>query len=144
MFRIGLVIVILCTVAGGIFAWNWKENPVAVAPPVAPVAPPIKQIAGSVDFGPYMGELQRRIKSHWHPPKKNISDRIQVVFRVNADGAMSKLRLSTKSESDVANSAALKAVQDSAPLAALPKGAPDYVDIQFTFDYNVLKGHKRI
>ena len=93
-----------------------------------------------VDFGPYMADLQRRIKRAWFPPKGNESKRVVVVFKVHTNGTMSNLRIVTSSGVSIADQAALKAVQNAAPFRPLPSGAPSDVDIQFTFDYNVFKG----
>lgn len=93
-----------------------------------------------VDFGPYMADLQRRIKKHWFPPKGNESKRVVVVFKVHSGGELSNLHLDHSSGVAIADNAALKAVEDAAPFRPLPAGAPDAVDIQFTFDYNVFTG----
>jgi TonB family protein len=93
-----------------------------------------------VDFGPYMADLQRRIKKHWFPPKGNESKRVVVVFKVHSGGELSGLHLDHSSGVAIADNAALKAVEDAAPFRPLPAGAPDAVDIQFTFDYNVFTG----
>ncbi|MCA9818646.1 MAG: TonB C-terminal domain-containing protein, partial [Cyanobacteria bacterium HKST-UBA01] len=92
-----------------------------------------------IDFGPYMADLQRRIKRAWFPPKGNESKRVMVVFKVHRNGTMSNLRLARSSGLAIADQAALKAVTNAAPFRPLPAGAPDDVDIQFTFDYNVFK-----
>lgn len=94
-----------------------------------------------VDFGPYMADLQRRIKKHWFPPKGNESKRVVVIFKIHSGGELSGLRLDHSSGVAIADNAALKAVDDAAPFRPLPTGAPDSVDIQFTFDYNVFTGH---
>jgi len=93
-----------------------------------------------VDFGPYMADLQRRIKRAWFPPKGNESKRVVVVFKVHKGGELSNLRLDHSSGVAVADQAALKAVENAAPFRPLPAGANDDVDIQFTFDYNVFNG----
>jgi TonB family protein len=93
-----------------------------------------------VDFGPYMADLQRRIKRAWFPPKGNESKRVVVLFKVHKQGELSNLRLQGSSGVAVADQAALAAVQNAAPFRPLPPGAPDDVDIQFTFDYNVFGG----
>ena len=46
-----------------------------------------------VDFGPYMADLQRRIKRAWFPPKGNESKRVVVLFKVHKQGELSNLRL---------------------------------------------------
>ncbi|PWT97783.1 MAG: hypothetical protein C5B53_07560, partial [Candidatus Melainabacteria bacterium] len=93
-----------------------------------------------VDFGPYMADLQRRIKRAWFPPKGNESKRVVVVFKIHKGGELSNLRLERTSGVAIADQAALKAVENAAPFRPLPAGASDDVDIQFTFDYNVFQG----
>jgi TonB family protein len=93
-----------------------------------------------VDFGPYMADLQRRIKRAWFPPKGNESKRVVVVFKIHKMGELSNLRLERSSGVAIADQAALKAVENAAPFRPLPAGASDDVDIQFTFDYNVFSG----
>ncbi len=93
-----------------------------------------------VDFGPYMADLQRRIKRAWFPPKGNESKRVVVIFKVHRGGELSNLRLEKSSGLAIADNAALKAVENAAPFRPLPAGAGDDVDIQFTFDYNVFSG----
>lgn len=90
-----------------------------------------------LDFGPYMNELQRRIKRAWRPPRGNESKRVIVTFKINKVGELSVLNLKTSSGLEIADKAALLAVQSAAPFARLPEGAPPSVDIEFTFDYNV-------
>ncbi|MBI1272449.1 TonB family protein [bacterium] len=131
----GLVIVVCC-MAGFCFKTAHKEP--APVPPPAPVAEAVRH--SDVDFGPYMARLQRSMKRAWFPPPGKETCKVTVVFKVHDDGAMSNLRLTKSSGSALADQAALKAVINAAPFKALPKGAPEDVDIQFTFDYNVFKG----
>lgn len=90
------------------------------------------------DFGPYMRELQRSIKQNWNPPKGNSSRRIVVLFKVAKDGKLLALKIYKSSGNIMADRAALKAVETTAPFRPLPeKFKGKSVDIQFTFDYNV-------
>ena len=101
------------------------------------------QKQGDVDFGPYMASLQRRIKRAWFPPKGDQSKRVVVVFKVHRDGEMSDLKIQKTTGIKSADQAALRAVEDASPFRPLPKGSPQDVDIQFTFDYNVFAGGKK-
>jgi TonB family protein len=92
-----------------------------------------------VDFGPYMGNLQRNIKAKWLPPKGQESKRVVVSFKVDVEGALSHLKIDKSSGIADQDAAALRAVEDAAPFGPLPKGADKAVDIQFTFDYNTFK-----
>lgn len=119
------------------YLWSFRTPQVESKAPVSKKPTMVAQ--RDVDFGPYMAELQRRIKAKWFPPKADKTDRIQVVFRIHSNGVLSGLRLISASSSALANQAALKAVQNATPFRPLPEGSPDNVDIQFTFDYNVFK-----
>lgn len=91
------------------------------------------------DFGPYMTELKRRIKRNWEPPRGNESKRVVVMFVVGKDGRLISQRIMRSSGNKETDRAAMSAVELTAPFKPLP---PEYrgkdVDIQFTFDYNVL------
>ena len=90
------------------------------------------------NFGPYMSELQRRIKANWDPPRGDESKRVVLLFKIAKDGRLLSVKVVKTSGSSAADRAALAAVELTAPFRALPS---DYrgndVDIQFTFDYNV-------
>ena len=90
------------------------------------------------DFGPYMRELQRRIKLNWDPPKGNESKTVVLLFKIARDGRLLSSRVHKSSGLPSADQAALKAVELTAPFRPLPadfKG--QNIDIQFTFDYRV-------
>lgn len=90
------------------------------------------------DFGPYMRELQRRIKMSWDPPKGNESKRVVLLFKIAKDGRLLSCSVLKSSGLQNADKAALNAVHLAAPFRPLPaeyKGQS--IDIQFTFDYNV-------
>lgn len=90
------------------------------------------------DFGPYMRELQRRIKMNWDPPKGNESKRVVLLFKIAKDGRLLSARVFKSSGLPSSDKAALSAVELTAPFRPLPadfRGSS--IDIQFTFDYNV-------
>jgi len=101
---------------------------------------PISIPAAPVDFGPYMNDLQRRIKQNWFPPKNPESKRVEVIFKIHTGGELTDLRMYQSSGVDMVDQGALRAVQNAAPFRPLPKGASESIDIQFTFDYNVFGG----
>lgn len=120
------------------FTQSWL-TPKPSPPPVS--APKSSQ---DVDFGPYMANLQRQIKRNWFPPKGTTSDRIQVLFRVSREGEVSNLHIMTPGLSEESSRAALDAVSRAAEnFGQLPASAPEFVDIEFTFDYNVFNGGGR-
>ena len=96
------------------------------------------------DFGPYMRDLQRRIKMNWDPPKGNESKRVVLLFKIAKDGRLLSCTVHKSSGLPAADKAAINAVHLTAPFKPLPanfKGSS--VDIQFTFDYNVFGGSYR-
>lgn len=106
-------------------------------------APGIDAIAAP-DFGPYMRDLQRRIKMNWDPPKGNESKRVVLLFKIARDGRLLSCTVHKSSGLQAADRAAINAVHATAPFRPLPanfKGPS--VDIQFTFDYNVFGGSYR-
>jgi TonB family protein len=90
------------------------------------------------DFGPYMRDLQRRIKFNWNPPKGNESKRVVLLFKIAKNGQLLSCKVHKSSGLPAADQAAINAVKLTAPFRPLPaeyKGTS--IDIQFTFDYNV-------
>ena len=120
-------------------------EPISAAPVMATPAPPSAASdagppAQDVDMGPYLADLQRRIKKAWYPPKGNESKRIVVFFKLRKNGEISGLKLKISSGVGIADDAALTAVETAAPYAYLPAGAGEEIDINFTFDYSVFGG----
>ncbi len=95
------------------------------------------------DFGPYMRELQRRIKMNWDPPTGNESKRVVLLFKIAKDGRLLSCSVFKSSGLQNADKAAINAVHLAAPFRPLP---PEFkgqsIDIQFTFDYNVFGATK--
>lgn len=100
---------------------------------------PSSQKALQPDFGPYMKELQTSIKSNWNPPKGNESKRVVLLFKIAKDGKLISVKVFKSSGVFAADEAAIRAINITAPFKPLPKEFKGKsVDIQFTFDYNVL------
>ena len=115
----------------------------ATPTPQPKLAPPTETkpevtVRQNIDFGPYMRDLQRRIKMNWNPPKGNESKQVVVLFKIAKSGQLLSSKV-TKSSGDTAtDQAALNAIMLTAPFRPLPADfAEQSIDIQFTFDYNV-------
>lgn len=134
---------------------GWSSGPISISPSVPKggggggggpsnagggKGPASQAAQADVDFGPYMADLQRRIKRAWFPPRGQESRKVVVIFKIHSQGELSDLRIERGSGVALADQAALAAVQNAAPFRPLPAGAPAVVDIQFTFDYNVFSG----
>lgn len=93
-------------------------------------------------FGPYMINLQKEIKSNWSPPKMNNSKITVASFSIDKDGGLKNVKIKNSSGIKSTDEAAILAIKTSAPFEPLPKAYKEkHVNIDFTFDYNVLK-HK--
>lgn len=95
-----------------------------------------------IDLSGYVAEMEKRIRKAWYPPKGNENKKIILRFKVNRAGEASSVRLKTSSGIMIADEAAIAAVKTASPFDPLPKGAPEQVDILFTFDYSVFGGGK--
>ena len=119
---------------GGLGTGN-LGNPSPGNPAGAPGVDAIRQ----PDWGPYMRELERRIKRNWNPPKGDSSKRVVVYFKISRDGKLLSINVAKSSGVPLADQAAKAAIELTAPFAPLP---PEFkgnsIDIDFTFDYNVL------
>ena len=89
-------------------------------------------------FAPNMKELQRRIKSNWHPPVNYDSKRVSVFMKIDKAGNLVACSIYQSSGYKDVDKSALDAVYKTAPFRPLPneyKGKT--VDIIFTFDFNI-------
>ena len=92
------------------------------------------------DFGPYMGNLQNNIKANWNPPKYNESKHVMLLFTIAKNGDLLHHKVLHSSGDSQMDNAAVEALLKTAPFEPLPEGYNGKsIDIQFTFDYNVLK-----
>lgn len=91
------------------------------------------------NWGPYMRDLEQRIKRNWSPPKGDSSKRVVITFVIGRDGRLLSHKITKSSGSPLADRAAMSAIELTAPFRPLP---PEFkgqsVPIEFTFDYNVL------
>ncbi len=86
----------------------------------------------------YMRDLQRKIKQHWNVKSfANKGNRMMVNFKVKRDGAISNLRVIASSGDATVDQAGLKAVQEIGTAPPLPPGTPEFVTIEFSFNYNM-------
>lgn len=91
----------------------------------------------------YMTSIQPIIKANWNPPKAVQDKRITVLFSVNRQGAVERIRIDQSSGDAAGDRAAIAAIKLAAPFKPLPPRSPDFVDINFVFDYNVKQPPKK-
>ncbi len=134
-----LVALLLITIGAELAAG--QDLPAANSAPadkLTTTAPVVSEQNSNVDYGPYMAALQLKIKENWHPPIADVSKQVSVTFQVDSRGKASNITIETTSAIKQVDQAAIAAVRWASPFSSLPEGAPAKVDIQFTFDYNVL------
>lgn len=92
---------------------------------------------------PMVLSVQRDIKKAWSPPKqKEVPSGTRTVrticrWLIAQSGEISCLHVSLSSGDKEFDQAALSTIQKLSPCAALPRGSPKFVEIRFSFDYNV-------
>ena len=123
-----------------IFRTQPAALPVAVKP--NPITSP-QDVSPDIDYSAYMKSMQHEIKAHWYPPKSEETINIKVAFGLGRDGTASNVRILNPSTNPLANRLAIAAVQES-KLPPLPKGSPEFMPVEFSFDYNVFAGAKPI
>lgn len=107
-------------------------------------APESKKASRSLNWAPYMKSLEANIKKNWNPPKAKESKRVVTIFKISKDGELLSLKIKESSGDKEADDAAIRAIKESAPFKPLIKGfTGQSVDIEFTFDYNVLNNSKK-
>lgn len=111
-------------------------------------------VAQDVNYGPFMADLERRIRRNWQAPRMDRSVKIIVEFYVGRNGQlvsaggellspeddlMDAVKILKSSGNPESDRAAVEAVRLSAPFHAFPpQEKADLLPINFTFDYNVL------
>ncbi|MFL9460750.1 MULTISPECIES: energy transducer TonB [Nostocales] len=90
------------------------------------------------DLGPYLAQLQQRVKQQWIPGLTQSSRRTVLYFTISRSGRITGLQVAQPSGFDAIDEAALNAVQRAAPFAPLPTTySGNYLSIEFTFSINV-------
>ena len=91
-------------------------------------------------FGAYVAAVQRRISSEWLQstidPGLTWGPRVEVTFDILRDGTITNIQLSQSSNNRSLDTSAIRAVQSSSPLLALPAAySGSRVSVDFYFDY---------
>jgi TonB family protein len=83
----------------------------------------------------YLLEVKYLIRKRWQPPRGNVQIRVVVLFRLHRPGDISQLRLQLSSGSSYIDMTALKAVENSVFFPKIPDLLPEFLDMQFVFEY---------
>ncbi len=102
---------------------------------------PNNTILAGVDFGPFLADMNRRVRRNWSPPRGKENATVVVLFQVGAcgyevsDGEVSNVHLGHTSGFVDADAAALHAIPGR---FRLPPGPHWSLKCQFTFDKHTL------
>jgi TonB family protein len=83
----------------------------------------------------YLTEVKYLIKKRWLAPRGNVQIRVVVLFRLHRAGDISQLRLQLSSGSSYIDMTALKAVEMAVYFPKIPDVLPEFLDMQFVFEY---------
>jgi TonB family protein len=85
----------------------------------------------------YVEKVKKDIKAKWQPIKGFANRHVTVVFTVRQNGAIEDAKIIESSGSQEVDQSALDALKTTSPLAPLPKGAPEFIQIRYVFDWQV-------
>jgi TonB family protein len=89
------------------------------------------------ELAAYLKELNRRIKTHWSPPRGQ-SRRAEVIFRIQKVGTLASVKVLRSSGDAESDEAAIESIAKSAPFKQLPADYPlPFLDVSYTFNYLV-------
>lgn len=115
-----------------------KESYILVAPPITnkDVEKPTEEQL--TYFDDYMRDLQKTIKSNWHPPIDSTSNRVTLLFSIDKEGNIHSIQLKKSSGLPATDISAIRAVSELKKFRPLPKEYDvNEITIEFNFDFNV-------
>ena len=115
-----------------------KESYILVAPPITnkDVEKPTEEQL--TYFDDYMRDLQKTIKSNWHPPIDSTSNRVTLLFSIDKEGNIHSIQLKKSSGLPATDISAIRAVSELKKFRPLPKEYDvNEITIEFNFDFKV-------
>src|SRR5205823_2778325 len=88
------------------------------------------------DISDYLKDLHRRIKNAWSPPRGQPRT-ARVLFRIKKDGGLSLIRITLSSGDPDTDQAAIQAVRQAANRKLPEQFSAEFLDVQYTFSYNL-------
>ena len=86
----------------------------------------------AADMTPYRTKMQEKIKSIWQKQTRAKAE-IKVVFKIQADGSVSDLKIAASSGNSKLDQKAIDAVKKAAPFGTLPAFCPSPFEADYTF-----------
>ena len=89
-------------------------------------------LSEEIDWGPYMADVQRRIKRNLHPPEGYDFNKTPfIIFKIHRDGSISPAHLSRSSGNKEVDQSFIDAITAAAPFDPLPKRSKEEVEIPY-------------
>ncbi|MEI7474074.1 MAG: TonB family protein, partial [bacterium] len=102
-----------------------------------------RELKPDIDDFDYMKRVKYKIKLNWKPISGDTDKNTIVFFNIDRKGQISNLKIKKSSGNKEYDLCAIKAVNASAPFDPLPEIDKDNaVDIEFTFNYNIVNASK--
>lgn len=86
----------------------------------------------------YKEHIAQKLEEEWNPPRKSISSKLILSFRVDNYGRIYSQYVYESSGMDDVDNSALRALKYAAPFDPLPDDInADYIQVKYVFDYDV-------
>ena len=96
---------------------------------------------GNLDLNSYLRDIEKTIKSNWHPPKNQKYENTVVLFKLTKNGELLSVKIQKSSGNKKVDESVINAVRESSPFSPMPDEHNEYkyydVNFQMNFDYNV-------
>jgi len=123
------------------YLWtNSSPNALAASPNIINGSTPEdidEESCSEAELLDYVEKAKKYIGSKWQPVKGFEDRNVVVVFTVKKNGKIEDEKIVAESGSQVADQNALNALKAASPLPALPKGAPESIQIRYVFSWHV-------
>jgi len=94
----------------------------------------------NLDLTGYVNKIKQDIQKKWQLPKGFESKRVTTVFSIMRDGKIENAAVVESSGTPAIDKSALDALKSASPLDPLPKGAPESIDLKYSFDWKTKIG----
>ncbi len=89
------------------------------------------------DLYQYVEKIKNDIRGKWQPIKGFADRHVTVIFTVRQNGVIEDAKIIEGSGSQEVDRSTLEALKAASPLAPLPKGAPESIQIRYVFTWQV-------
>ncbi|WP_040655704.1 energy transducer TonB [Rubidibacter lacunae] len=96
-----------------------------------------------IDLGPYLSELQRRVRRNWQPSSPRRDRQTLIQFQIARNGQIRNLRVVQTSGSPIVDRETLEAIERAAPFPPLPSGFhQEALNVNFSFNIHITENDR--